>query len=356
MPAPKDKKIDKILIIKPSSLGDIFHCFPAAALLHEAYPDARIDWFIRPEFEEALSYCPVKITKAIHFPRRQLGKVKSFLPAFVKTVNNLRKEKYSLIVDFQGLLRSAVFTSLARSAQSAGFALPREPAASLAYSRKIHIPEGKVHAVDRYIALAETVCDMKVPDTLPELPEIDEFKKSISKLLEKNNVKPDDKLIGIIPGARWESKRWPPEFFAKISDGILKANPDYKILIIGSPDDRDSGQTIISKAIENKRIVSVAGDTGIGEMIEAIHRCAFIFSNDSGPIHIAAALQKPVFALFGPTDPDKTGPYGDIHHIFQRDLKCIKCLKKSCPKNNYECHNLDISQLVSKLNDYIKSI
>ena len=356
MPAQINKKIDKILIVKPSSLGDIFHCFPAVALLHKAYPDARFDWFIRPEFEEALSYCPVKITKAIHFPRRQLGKVKSFLPAFVKTVNSLRKEKYSLIVDFQGLLRSAVFTSLARSVQSVGFALPREPAARLAYSRKIQIPQGKVHAVDRYIALAETVCEMKAPDTLPELPQVEKFSEAIDKLLEKNDIKSNDKFIGIIPGARWESKRWSPEFFAKISDGILKANPNYKILVIGSPDDRASGETIISQSTENKRIVSIAGDTGIGEMIEAIRRCAFIFSNDSGPIHIAAALQKPVFALFGPTDPDKTGPYGDIHHIFQRDIDCIKCLKKSCPKNNYDCHDLDISTLVSKLNDYIKSI
>ncbi|MDD5728399.1 MAG: lipopolysaccharide heptosyltransferase II [Victivallales bacterium] len=355
MSGTKNKKIDKILIIKPSSLGDIFHCFPAVALLGRAFPGARFDWFVRPELEDAVSYSPVKITRVIYFPRSRLGKIKTFLPAFVKAVNELRQEKYSLIVDFQGLLRSAVFTSLARSTQSVGFALPREPAARLAYSRKIHIPAGRIHAVDRYLALAEAVCSLKAPENLPELPVSEKFSRSLDLLLEKHAIDASCKLIGMIPGARWESKHWPPEFFAAVAKRVLAADSNCKILLIGSPADREAAEKITAAGTDG-RIAVLAGDTSIGEMVEAIRRCVLIFSNDSGPIHIAAALRKPVFALFGPTDPAKTGPYGNIHHIFQRRLKCSKCLKKSCPLGTNACHDLDISLLADTLNNYLKSI
>jgi lipopolysaccharide heptosyltransferase I len=350
----KNKEIKKILIVKPSSLGDIFHCFAAVSLLGEAFPDARFDWFVRPEFEDAIEYSPVKINRIIHFPRRKLGKLKTFLPAFIKVINELRKEKYDLIVDFQGLLRSAIFTSLARSTKSVGFALPKESAARLAYNDKIKIPDNIVHAVDRNIALAEAVTGLKFSNKIPLLPKVKEFQNRINELLKTENISSGDKIIGMIPGARWESKCWPPEFFAKVAEEFLKSNPEYKILIIGSPADQEAGKEIVSNA-SCKNIVSIAGKTSVGEMIEAIRQCEFIFSNDSGPIHIAAAFGIKVFALFGPTDPDKTGPYGDIHSIFQRRVDCIKCLKRICPGNNYKCHDFEISKIVDNLNKYTNS-
>lgn len=350
----KNKKIKKILIVKPSSLGDIFHSFAAVALLHKAFPSAQLDWFVRPEFKEAIAYCPVKINRVILFPHHRRAKIKGFLPTFIKVINDLRKEKYDLIIDFQGLMRSAIFTSLSRSSQTIGFALPKEPAARLAYSKKISIPKECIHAVDRNVSLVETITGLKASEEIPELAQADKFKEQIEIILKKHSIAPDDKLMGIIPGARWESKCWPPDFFAEVAKKFLDNHPDYKVLIIGAPNDRDSAKKIISQA-SNERVISIAGDTGIGEMIEAIRHCQFIFSNDSGPVHIAAALKKNVFALFGPTDPDKTGPYGDFHHIFQREIECIKCLKRTCPKSSYSCHDIDISKLINTLDNFIKN-
>ncbi len=354
MTALKNKNINKILIVKPSSLGDIFHSFAAVPLLQKAFPNAKFDWFVRPEFKDALAYCPIKINRIIDFPRTRLIKIKSFSKTFIKVINDLRKEKYDLIIDFQGLIRSAIFTSLSRSSETAGFAKPKESLANLAYTHKINIPADCVHAVDRYIALAEAITGLKAPKQIPGLPQVDEFKEQIEIILKKHNISLEDKLMGIIPGARWESKCWPPEFFAKTVVKFLEKHPDYKVLIIGAPDDHIPAEKIITEAA-NDNIISIAGDTSVGEMIEAIRRCEFLLSNDSGPIHIAAALRKTVFALFGPTDPDKTGPYGDFHHIFQRELKCIKCLKKTCPLNSYLCHDLDILKLLSKLDNYLKN-
>lgn len=350
----ENQKPDKLLIIKPSSLGDIFHCFPAVALLHEAFPEAQFDWFVRPEFEEALAYSPVKISRVIHFPRRRLGKVKSFLPAFLKAVNELRREKYDLILDFQGLLRSAVFASLGRSARTAGFALPREAAARLAYTEKVRIPETCVHAVDRNLALAEAVTGRKFRPPPPPLPQVEKFAAQIQYLFRARGIGPEDRLLGMIPGARWDSKRWPSDFFADVATGFLAGKPDWKVLILGAPEDRLPGRQIASRAAD-ERVITLAGTTGVGEMIEALRQCRFIFSNDSGPIHAAAALGKTVFALFGPTDPEKTGPYGNFHHILQRRLECIKCLRKTCPSGSYQCHNLDIPELIGTLNDYLKT-
>ncbi|MDD5697633.1 MAG: lipopolysaccharide heptosyltransferase II [Victivallaceae bacterium] len=354
MSALKNKLIGKILIIKPSSLGDIFHCFAAVTLLHQTFPEAEFDWFVRPEFEEAIAYSPVKISRIIHFPRRRLGKVKSFLPAFLEAVNELRRKKYDLIVDFQGLLRSAVFTSLGRSSRTVGFALPREAAARLAYTQKVRIPQECVHAVDRNLALAEAVTGRKAALPLPPLPPVERFDRRLQTVFREHDIDSRDKLIGMIPGARWDSKRWPPAFFAAVATALLAENPDWKILLIGAPEDRALAQQIVSLA-SDRRLIAIAGETSVGEMIEAIRHCRFIISNDSGPIHAASALKKTVFAVFGPTDPDKTGPYGDFHHIFQRNLSCIKCLKKACPAGSYQCHDLDLSELINTLSNYMKN-
>ena len=350
----KNKKIDKILIVKPSSLGDIFHSFPAVAILQKAFPSAKFDWFVRPEFKDAIAYCPVEINRIINFPRTRLRKFREFLKTFSEVRDDLQKEKYDLVVDFQGLMRSGFFTSLCRATETAGFAKPKESLAKLAYTHKINIPKESVHAVDRNIALAEAITGLKAPEQIAVLPQLDKFKDPLDIILQEHNINPEDKLLGLIPGARWKSKCWPPEFFAEIAEKFLLNHPDYKILIIGAPSDQVAAERIIALAL-NDSVVSIAGDTSIGEMVEAIRRCEFIFSNDSGPIHIAAALQKTVFALFGPTDPDKTGPYGDFHYIFQAKLECVKCLKRTCPTNSYSCHDLDISKLVTTLDNYIKN-
>lgn len=156
----------------------------------------------------------------IHFPHHRRAKVKGFLPTFIKVINDLRKEKYDLIIDFQGLMRSAIFTSLSRSAKTIGFALPKESAARLAYSQKVNIPRECVHAVDRNLALAETVSGLKAPMEMPELAQAERFKEQITKMLKKHNISSEDKLMGVIPVSRWKSKCWPPDFrgsCAKIS-------------------------------------------------------------------------------------------------------------------------------------------
>ena len=118
----------RILIVKPSSLGDIFHVFPAVARLHELCPDAKFDWLIHPAFMEALDFAPVPVDRKIIFRRRELGKLTTAVPAFVELVQELRQYPYDYVFDFQGLFRSALFSRIARG-KVVGFARPRESVA-----------------------------------------------------------------------------------------------------------------------------------------------------------------------------------------------------------------------------------
>jgi lipopolysaccharide heptosyltransferase I len=345
-------KSEKILIVKPSSLGDIFHTFPAVSLLAEAWPDCEFHWLVSPQFAPVIEYSPA-VSKSIIFPRKQLGSIKSFFPAFFKLKHDLRQAAYSKVIDFQGLLRSAFFAKMARSDQYIGFASPREPLAKIFYNQRISIPDNLTHAVDRNLSMAEQICGLnKTFQQLPYLPSLSEFAENTEKSLNDAGCKASDQFIGIALGARWESKCWPDNFFIDLIKKLTEKLPNHKIILLGDNNSLTSAENITA-VINNPKVISLVGKTSITELIEVIQRCEILFCNDSGPMHIAAAAGKPVFAFFGPTSPEKTGPYGSKHHIFQRKIDCIGCLKRYCPKGDMSCHKLDINEIIKQVTDYM---
>ena len=335
--------MEKILIIKISSLGDVLHAFPAVSLIAGKYENAQIDWLINPTFAPILEYNK-SVRRIIPFPRRALASPFTFPRAFVNLIREIRREKYDLVSDLQGLLRSAFFAKFARAPLVAGFASPKEGAAAFFYNRKISPGAEHVHAVDKNVAFVSKLLGLPfdVPDSA--LPENSRNMDSLVRILGKKDISRNDLIVGVAPGARWESKQWPPLFFAKVMDSLEGGIPGCRFLLLGSADELETCRKI-SSACEKARPVIIAGETGIGELVEAIRISKCLLCNDSGPMHIAASLKIPVFAMFGPTDPDKTGPYGKQHSVFQPDLSCIKCLKRYCPGKNYVCQksvNLDL--------------
>ena len=327
--------MEKILIIKISSLGDIIHAFPAVFLIAGKYGNAKIDWLVSPAFAPILEYNKC-VNRIIPFPRRELASPFTFPKAFINLIREIRREKYDLVIDLQGLLRSAFFAKFARAPVIAGFDSPKERAAAFFYNRKISPASGYVHAVDKNAAFISKLLSLpfNVPDT--PLPENRRNIDSLAGILGKKNISRSDLIIGIAPGARWESKQWPPQFFAKVMDSLDGRIPGCRFLLLGSAGELETCRKI-SSSCEKARPVIIAGETGIGELVEAIRISKCLLCNDSGPMHIAASLKVPVFAMFGPTDPDKTGPYGKEHSVFQPELGCIKCLKRYCPDKNYAC-------------------
>jgi len=315
------KNPEKILIVKPSSLGDVVHSLPFLNVAKTCFPKAEIHWVIAKGLEKLLEGNPLidklfiihKDTwKKITHAQRTVKEIKTLL-------KELKKEKYDLVIDLQGLLRSGIITKATRAHIRIGFQEARE-GSRLFYTHKVK--GGKdIHAVDRYLKIAAYLgCD--ISDVRFPLPA-----RSISSL--DPSLFSEDYAV-IIPGARWKTKVWPAEKFGKLASKL-----SLKTVIVGSKSEIEAADTIVS--LSQDRSISVAGKTDLKELVEVIRHAQFVVSNDSGPMHIAAALNIPVFAIFGPTDQTRTGPYGKGHTIIREDVTCAPCFKKTC--NDMKCMN-----------------
>lgn len=326
----------KILIVKPSSLGDIMHSLPFLQATKDTFPSSEIHWVITKGLEGLLEDHPL-INKLYVIKKDQwknLRKIKENIAEVRKLFKELN-EAYDMVVDLQGLLRSGLLSYAAKAPIRVGFKEARE-GSSFFYTHKV-IGGEEIHAVDRYLKIAAAF-GCKIEKTGFPMPPIKELEKAANLKKELGDY------AVIVPGARWKTKIWHYERF-----GTLALMLDIKTVIVGSEADIE-----ISKSIEDKsdgKALSIAGKTDIKELICIIRNARYVISNDSGPMHIASALGIPVVAIFGPTNPVRTGPYGDNHITLKSDISCSPCYKKSC--KNIRCMD-DIS--VEKVYDAINYI
>jgi heptosyltransferase I len=134
--------------------------------------------------------------------------------------------------------------------------------------------------------------------------------------------------IALQPGARWLNKRWPAEHFAELTRRLAGKHAAVRFAVLGGKDDQPLAETVCRAAPE--RCVNLAGQTSLPEMVEWLRRCELMVTNDTGPMHVAAALGKPVVGVFGPTEPRRTGPYHQLERVVQHQLPCVPCLKSRC--------------------------
>lgn len=319
MDSIKLKKLpQKILIIKPSSLGDVVHSLPFLNAIKETFPFSEIHWLIAKGLEGLLENHPmVKRLWVINKDQwKNLKKIKETAIEFKSLFKELEDESYDIVIDLQGLLRSGMLTYATRASVRVGFKEARE-GSSLFYTHKIKGGR-EIHAVDRYLKIASAI-GCKVEDVKFPMPLIKES-ESVKKL--KENI--GDYAV-LVPGARWKTKRWLPANFGKLVSML-----DIKTVIVGSASDAEIAEGI--EFCSGGKALSMAGKTDIKELISIIRSARYVITNDSGPMHIAAALNIPVIALFGPTNPVRTGPYGKNNIIVKSDIECAPCYKKNCKR------------------------
>jgi heptosyltransferase-1 len=308
------KNIDKILIVKPSSLGDVVHSLPFLNALKTCLPQATIHWVIAKGLEGILEGHPM-IDKLFIIHKdtwKKMTYARHTVNEITLLLKELKKEKYDLVIDLQGLLRSGIITKATGAPLRVGFREARE-GSRFFYTHKVK--GGKdIHAVDRYLKIADFLgCEKK--DVRFPLP-------SYSLSSFNQSLMSEDYAV-IIPGARWKTKVWPAEKFGRLASKL-----SLKTVIVGSKSEIEAADMIAS--LSQGKSLSFAGKTDLKELIEIIRHAQFVVSNDSGPMHIAAALDIPVFAIFGPTDAIRTGPYGEGHTVIREDVPCAPCLKKTC--------------------------
>ena len=341
MPPFHGKHIQRILIVKPSSLGDIMHTFPAMLLLRRRFPHAKMDWMINPAFADAVLYSPFPVRSRIYFNRKKLSQWKTFIGEFVTLVQTLRYHHYDLVIDFQGLFRSAFFARLTRGSRPIGFAQPREKLARIFYGTKLDV-DMSLPAIERNVALVNKLLGTNdpVPEAIP-FP-VDRFR--ISRMPKP--FRGAREVVALVPGARWQSKAFPIQLFADIINELRARRPGIRFVIVGTRSESKTAHKLIEISGSSHDIITLAGHTGIGEMIQLLHECKLVIGSDSGAGHAAAVLGTPFFGLYGPTDPKLTPPFGARSRIFRRELDCSCCMQRVCPKGtDPECHHLDAQEI-----------
>ena len=227
----------------------------------------------------------------------------------------------------QGLGRSALIGWLANGGITLGLDNPREGnregARGFYDLRAPRSPNG-TQAVDRYLAVLPLL-DVAVHWRFEWLPS----RPAVAAQLRNKWSWPPGRLVILQPGARWDNKRWPPEYFAETVRRLAAELPDLSFAILGSRADQELARIILPLC--PGRILDLTGQTSLPEMVEWIRLSDLVITNDTGPMHVAAALQKPLIAIFGPTDPHSTGPYRQEDAVFQeRGLPCVPCMKRHC--------------------------
>jgi heptosyltransferase-1 len=226
------------------------------------------------------------------------------------------------VIDLQCLLRSGTYAWLANGDFLIGLDERREGARGY-YDVIVRRPTPQTHAVDWYLGVLPA---LGVPvrrdfTWLPERPEI------AAAMREKARAG-SQRWIVFQPGGRWPSKRWPVEHFAELARLIDRELPEWRIAVLGGHDERALGEVIV-QAVPG-RCLNLAGQLSLPEMVEWIRLGEGMVTNDTGPMHVAAALGKPVVAMFGPTDPRRTGPYGQIETVLRRPPPCAPCFRGNC--------------------------
>jgi len=311
----------KILILKPSSLGDIVQALPVLRLLKRHLPESQIYWWIASSFAPLLEGDP-DLTGIIRFERRQWAAPRRW-PELWRSIRWMRQQNFDWVIDLQSLARSGAVAWLANGGLTLGLDEPREGARGF-YDLIAPRPSFHTHAVDWYLGILRLL-GVPAEGAFQWLPPHPEVAASVRK---KWPISSASRWIILQPGARWVNKRWPAEYFSELVTRLGSIRPELRFAILGAREERHLAENIV--VADPRRCLNLAGETSLPEMVEWIRLAELMVTNDTGPMHVAAALEKPVVAMLGPTEPRRTGPYRQLQHVLQSNLPCIPCLSPRC--------------------------
>lgn len=302
----------RVLIVRLGSLGDLVHALPAVAAIRRAHPDADIDWLVDAVHRPFLDLVPV-VSSIVELTSRTAR-------GWFDVRRRLRRRRYDVALDFQGLIKSAALARLSGARRVLGFdrAALRERAAAAFYTERIAVGEGR-HVVQKNLHLAAAIGAATDVVTCPLRPVESEALRTV---LERGL----GRFALINPGAAWPNKRWPPDRFGRTAAWLREAHALSSVVLWG-PDERDLAQAV---AGASAGAAVVAPPTRLQDLVAFSRSADLIVSGDTGPTHIAAAVGTPVVALFGPTDPLRNGPWADDDVSVSRYAECDCHYQRRC--------------------------
>jgi heptosyltransferase-1 len=305
--------IDRLLIVRLSAMGDVIHTLPAAQALRQAFPDTVIGWLIEERWAELLCApgTPRRGPRVAQRPladwvhtvnltgwRKSLTSV-STLQEVAKVWNDVRSVHYDVAVDLQGAIRSAVLARWSGARTVYGAADSRESPASLLYTRRV-IARG-VHVVEQNLSIAEAVAQQKLTTPQVQFPRDLEVEERMQQRLAEEGI---ETFAILNPGAGWGAKRWPAERYGFVAQALAKDG--VRAVLNYGPGEENLAREAEAASDGAAKPMKCS----ITELIALTRRARLFIGGDTGPMHLAAALQVPVVAIFGPTDPARNGPYG----------------------------------------------
>jgi heptosyltransferase-1 len=331
-----------ILIVKLSAIGDVIQTLPMLETLKRQYPRACIDWVVEEDASTLLLSHPM-INRVIISRRKswlkkvlEPGEFWRTLGEMGKFIRELRSRHYDWVIDNHGIFKSGLLVMLSWGRRKIGFQASAGIADECSYffTHERYKPLSiERHALERYLDL---VSQMGVPVEKPALHfpvPPDSLKKAEALLRQKGfDSRP---LVVLHPMAKWESKKWPADKFARLISALVRR--EASIVITGSPHDEGPVGEILRRTGDSVKVLNLAGKTNLLELAGIFSLSDLVLCPDTGPMHLAAAVKAPLITLFGPTAPWRTGPYGNNPGIIRKGLPCSPCFKKKC--QTMECMN-----------------
>ncbi len=341
--APKN-----ILIVKLSAIGDVIHTLPALNAIRRHYPNARITWLVEEAAASLVEGHPaldrVLVSKRKRWLRELTGPLRyQYFKEACAFFKNLRDTRYDLVLDFQASLKGGVLIALARAGRKVGFGkgLEHQEHSYLFLNEKVPAVDMEIHALARGLMLLEHI-GIPVQRVEYNLPVTAKDKLSIAQLLSQEGVQLETKFVAINPVAQWKTKLWENAKFAELADYLVDR---YAVTVVFSGGAADRPVVADIRARMRNRALNLAGRTTLKELAALYEQAACLISTDTGPMHLGAAVGIPVVALFGPTAPWRTGPFGDGHRVIRAPIECAPCFNRTC--DSAQCmRKIEVAQVI----------
>jgi len=319
-------KIRTILVRAVNWLGDAVMTTPALRAIRESFPEARITVLANPLVAELLAHH--EAVDSVHLYDRK--GVHAGVKGRIRLARELRAQRFDLAILLQNAFDAALVTRLARIPRRMGYRTDGR-GMLLTHGAPVTIETKTLHHVDYYLAMLSQF-GIFTQDKRLFLTVTGDEGESAARLLSESGISADDFVIGINPGATYGSaKRWYPERFAHVV-ATLASRWGAKVIITGGGGEKGIADEIAASLEGN--CLNLAGRTTVRSLMAVIKRCNFFVTNDSGPMHIAAAFGVPLVAIFGSTDHTTTSPFTDWAVIVRSDADCAPCLLRECPMDH----------------------
>jgi len=319
----------RILIIEPNWLGDILFTTPSIYAIKKARPDSYITCLAMPRCTPLLEQNP-DIDEIITFDQFEERKsIRNFIGR-IELISFLKQKKFNTAFLFHRSMSRAVLCLFAGIPERIGYATKKR---FVFLTHKVPQPKKTIHRVDHYLNIIK-YAGIEADTKDYQLTLTSSEKEDARSILKNNGLFADEEYFVINPGGNWLPKRWPKKYFSELISAISKRY-NIKVVVTGSGKDIDLGSEIIK--LSGVDAVNLCGKTSLRELAAVLAQAKAVVANDSGPMHIAVSQKTPTVAIFGPTDPNITGPYGRAPYVvLKKDVGCaIPCYDQAC--TDYKC-------------------